>query len=207
MRTDGGYIDLEDLLSVIYANEHARKLLCAWKKSCTGQQLRELIATKGGEFGPRMYPLDIVTLKWMNPSPPYSSTGRPRVACTTIGACVVLTLVRSSRNNPNLEMAIAYFHELARRNKQIDVMHAGLQPVVYEAGLPLEIRELLSMPHKPLLDFDSDSELPMQLKSYCCNGGRGDERTEEGEENDDTSSIFSKTTVYVQSEGGETAEG
>jgi hypothetical protein len=111
-------------------------------------------------------------------------------------------------------MATAYFYELARRNEQIDVMHAGLQPVVYEPGLPLGIKELLSVPHKPLLDFDSDSAFPVQLKSYCCNGKEGkEEATREGKEedctdrDDDGFSMLSRTTVYVQSEGGEAAEG
>ena len=152
VRTDGTYIDLEDLFNLIFSPETAKRLLSTWRCKCSGGKLKTLISEKGGEFGSRMKPTDIVHLKWLDPEFLSPRAGRSRVVSSSVGMCVILNVIRTSRKNEELDSALDYFETLVRSNDSLDMLHYTTSSI-QQSKVDSSVRALMALPHTPVFNW------------------------------------------------------
>lgn len=166
VRTDGIYVDLEDLLNCIFAPEQAKRLMSMWRGKTTGSELKHLIFKKGGKFSNQATPVDISLVKWLRPSEENTvRNGRGRIACTPMGICTVLNLVRSTRRIPTLESTLDYFERLVLDGANVHVVSSANSR---DSDLDSSMRSLLSIPPKPLIDWDqSQQKHPTVFRRDC----------------------------------------
>lgn len=157
MRTDKRYVDLEDLLCIMFAPEQAKRLLTLWKNKCSAGDLKRLIRSKASVFADRVRPTDISLVKWIRCDDQTSRPGRSRIACSSIGMCVILSLIKNSRQNHELESAIHYFHSMSLSGCSLDVIFND-NSAVETHNLPEALLKLTSLPYKPLVNWELCSE-------------------------------------------------
>lgn len=151
VRTDGVYVDLEDFFNLIFSHETAKRLLSSWRCKCSGSKLKTLILEKGGEFGRRIQPSDIVHLKWLDPEFLSARSGRSRVVSSSIGICVILSVIRTSRKNEELDNALNYFQTRVQLNENIDMMLYTSS--IQQSKLDSSVRALMTLPHSPVFNW------------------------------------------------------
>ena len=157
VRTDKTYVDLEDLLCIMFAPEQAKRLLTLWKNKCSAGDLKRLIHSKVPVFADRVRPTDISLVKWIRCDDETSRPGRSRIACSSIGMCTILSLIKNSRQNHELESAIHYFHSISLSGCSLDVMFND-NSAVETQNLPETLLKLTRLPYKPLVNWELCSE-------------------------------------------------
>jgi len=157
VRTDKTYVDLEDLLCVMFAPEQAKRLLTLWKNKCGAGDLKRMIRSKSPVFADRVLPVDISLVKWIRSDDQASRPGRSRIACSSIGICTILSLIKNSRQNPELESAIHYFNSASLSGYSLDVIFDDNSALETES-LPETLLKLTRLPYKPLLNWELCSE-------------------------------------------------
>ena len=189
VRTDKTYIDVEDLLNLIFAPEQARKQLTAWKHQCSAGKLKKAIKEHASVFSDRVKPSDISTLKWIHSEDTAPRPGRSRVVCTATGACVILSLLSSSRDRDDIDSAIHYFSSISLNNYLLDVI---FEDSVHRQGtLSKQLRGMAQLPMKPLINWElSDGVLQQTACTSSMEVGMGCE-------DDDAASLSSLTSTQV----------
>lgn len=202
VRTDKKYVDVEDLLNLLFAPEQARKQLTAWKHQCSAGKLKKAIKQHANVFSDRVKPSDISTLKWIHSEDTSPRLGRSRVVCTATGACVILSLLTTSRDREDIDSAIRYFSSISLNNYLLDVVFDDLAQ--RERTLSKQLRTMTQLPMKPLINWELSDDV---LQQTACTGvgiGEGVEGVEgvervegvKGYEDDDAASLTSTQVSF-----------
>lgn len=153
VRTDSVFVDVEDVLRLIWSPSNSTKKLTEWKQSChSAHRLKEMILEKGGPLAQKVTPYDIVRRKWISPLASSVSTSQGRICASAVGMCVILSILRTSRRIQTLELTYSYFENVANGHQSIDLLYEEYS--AERSGIPTDMRSLLDLPDKPFTNWD-----------------------------------------------------
>lgn len=153
VRTDSVFVDVQDVLKLIWSPSNSAAKLTEWKQSChSAHHLKEMILEKGGPFAQKVTPYDIVRRKWISPMASSVSTSQGRLCASAVGMCVILSILRTSRRIQSLESTYSYFENVANGNQSIDLLYEEYS--AERSGIPTDMRSLLDLPDKPFTNWD-----------------------------------------------------
>jgi hypothetical protein len=153
VRTDSVFVDVQDVLKLIWSPSMSIMKLTKWKQSChSAHHLKEMILEKGGPFAQRVTPYDIVRRKWISPMASSVSTSQGRLCASAVGMCVILSILRTSRRIQALESTYSYFENVANGHHSIDLLYEEYSAKQFE--IPMHMRSLLDLPDKPFTNWD-----------------------------------------------------